>query len=104
MRMTKFSFFFCERIPLQVSYLANTAGDANFTAVVNVARKTKPLTVNAKAIGYSMSAQLFCENSQGGKVELSDLGLNAINLGEVSHHSYIQKSISLFIKLIFCSE
>ena len=75
---------FLLRIPLQVGYAANLAGEANFTAVVNVSRKTKPLTVNAKATGYSMSAQLFCENSQGGKVELSNLGLNAINLGEVS--------------------
>ncbi|XP_076808093.1 hydrocephalus-inducing protein homolog isoform X2 [Clavelina lepadiformis] len=71
------------RIPLQVSYQAKKKGDANFNVTIKVMRKTKPLTLNVKASGHSMSAQLLCENSQGIKVELSPVGLNAINLGEV---------------------
>jgi len=71
------------RLPLQVTYTARTAGETNFNIEINISRKTKNLTLNVKASGHSVSAQLLCENSQGVKVELSPVGLNAINLGEV---------------------
>ena len=46
-------------------------------------KKTSPLTLNVKAEGYAMNAQLICEDSQGNKVELTSKGTNRINLGMV---------------------
>ena len=46
-------------------------------------KKTSPLTLNVKAEGYAMNAQLICEDSQGNKVELTSKGINRINLGMV---------------------
>ena len=94
-------FAFSYRIPLQISYTARTAGHANFNAVINVTRKTKPLTVNAKASGYAMTAQLLCENSQGGKVELSAIGLNAINLGEVRCPAICMRVLVVFVAKLY---
>ncbi len=56
----------------------------NFNVLCNVKKKTSPLTLNIKAEGYAMNAQLICEDSQGNKVELTSKGTNRINLGMVS--------------------
>ena len=76
-------------------------GDANFNVVVNVSRKTKPISLNVKASAHALQAQLLCENSQGDKVELSSSGLNAINLGEVRFELNKQKN-SVIFKLRYC--
>ena len=52
-------------------------------------KKTSPLTLNVKAEGYAMNAQLICEDSQGNKVELTSKGTNRINLGMVRWFSII---------------
>lgn len=54
-------------------------------------KKTSPLTLNVKAEGYAMNAQLVCEDSQGNKVELTSKGTNRINLGMVS---FVKKNIT----------
>ena len=55
----------------------------NFNVLCHVKKKTSPLTLNVKAEGYAMNAQLICEDSQGNKVELTSKGTNRINLGMV---------------------
>uniref|UniRef100_H2XZ27 Hydin adenylate kinase-like domain-containing protein n=1 Tax=Ciona intestinalis TaxID=7719 RepID=H2XZ27_CIOIN len=83
------------KIPLDVTFTAKSAGDANFNATICVVRKTNNLMLNVKASGHTMSASLLCENSQGAKIELSPAGLNAIDLGNVELHEKAVRQLHL---------
>uniref|UniRef100_H2YKD6 Uncharacterized protein n=1 Tax=Ciona savignyi TaxID=51511 RepID=H2YKD6_CIOSA len=83
------------KIPLEVSYTAKSTGEANFNATVCVVHKTNNLVLNVKASGHTMSANLMCENSMGSKIELSTLGLNAIDLGQVELHEKAVRQLHL---------
>ena len=74
------SFF---RQPIEISFTATEQKEVNFNVLCHVKKKTSPLTLNVKAEGYAMNAQLICEDSQGNKVELTSKGTNRINLGLV---------------------
>lgn len=71
------------RLPIEISFMASAQKEVNFNVLCHVKKKTTPLTLNVKAEGYAMVAQLVCEDSQGTKVELTAKGTNRINLGEV---------------------
>ena len=75
--------FVC-RLPIEISFTATEQKEVNFNVLCHVKKKTSPLTLNVKAEGYAMNAQLICEDSQGNKVELTSKGTNRINLGMVS--------------------
>lgn len=80
------------RLPIEITFTASAQKEVNFNVLCNVKKKTSPLTLNVKAEGYAMNAQLFCEDSQGNKVELTPKGTNRINLGEVSEVVSLKKS------------
>ena len=71
------------RLPVEITFTATAQKEVNFNLMCFVKRKTSPLTLNVKAEGYAMNAQLICEDSQGNKVELTSRGTNRINLGQV---------------------
>lgn len=71
------------RLPIEISFTATEQKEVNFNVLCHVKKKTSPLTLNVKAEGYAMNAQLICEDSQGNKVELTSKGTNRINLGMV---------------------
>ena len=72
------------RFPIEISFTATEQKEVNFNVVCHVKKKISPLTLNVKAEGYAMNAQLICEDSLGNKVELTSNGTNRINLGMVS--------------------
>ena len=74
---------FC-RLPIEISFTATEQKEVNFNVICHVKKKISPLTLNVKAEGYAMNAQLICEDSQGNKVELTSNGTNRINLAMVS--------------------
>ncbi|XP_068693384.1 hydrocephalus-inducing protein homolog [Montipora foliosa] len=71
------------RLPIEISFTATEEKEVNFNVVCHVKKKISPLTLNVKAEGYAMNAQLICEDSLGNKVELTSKGTNRINLGMV---------------------
>lgn len=73
------------RLPIEISFSAVAEKEVNFNVLCKVKKKTTPLTLNVKAEGYSMNAQLYCEDSLGNKVALTAKGTNRINLGEVRY-------------------
>ena len=77
------------RLPIEISFTATEQNEVNFNVLCHVKKKTSPLTLNVKAEGYAMNAQLICEDSQGNKVELTSKGTNRINLGMVRWFIYI---------------
>lgn len=77
------SFIYVYRLPIEISFTATEQKEVNFNVLCHVKKKTSPLTLNVKAEGYAMNAQLICEDSQGNKVELTSKGINRINLGMV---------------------
>ena len=70
--------------PICFTFCPASDKDVNFNVVCNIKRKSKPLTLNVKAEGYSMDSVLLCEDSNGTKVELFPASLNNINFGDVS--------------------
>ena len=78
--------YYCIRLPIKVSFTATAQKEVNFNLLCFVKRKTSPLTLNVKAEGYVMNAQLICEDSLGNKVALTSRGTNRINLGQVWNH------------------
>ncbi len=69
---------------MSVHFCPETEQEVNFNLVCRVKKKTTPLTVNVKAEGFSILSKLVCEDSQGNKINLSENGVNVINLGDVS--------------------
>ena len=90
--------FVC-RLPVEISFTATEQKEVNFNVLCYVKKKTSPLTLNVKAEGYAMNAQLICEDSQGNKVELTSKGTNRINLGMVSRMLPI--CMRLFLEVCF---
>ena len=78
-----YSLFIACRLPIEISFTATEEKEVNFNVVCHVKKKISPLTLNVKAEGYAMNAQLICEDSLGNKVELTSKGTNRINLGMV---------------------
>ena len=72
------------RLAITLMYAPKFMVNANFNVVIAVSRKFNLLSMNVKAISYANEVRLSCENSQGTRIALSSVGLNAINLGDVS--------------------
>ena len=68
---------------MNLLFSPNTDKEVNFNLVCVIKKKLHPLTLNVKAEGYSMNSTVFCEDSTGRSVELSDHGINEITFGEV---------------------
>ncbi|XP_014668502.1 PREDICTED: LOW QUALITY PROTEIN: hydrocephalus-inducing protein homolog [Priapulus caudatus] len=72
-----------EKLAVRLTFTPSVEGEVNFNLVCNVRMKMAPLTVNAKARGYALTAEVRCEDSSHKKVLLTDAGLNTINFGEL---------------------
>ena len=71
------------RLPITISYKAETELEVNFNIVCHVKRRTNPLTLNVKAEGFSVKMSLICEDSTGNKVNLTPKGINQIEFNDV---------------------
>ncbi|XP_015224105.2 hydrocephalus-inducing protein homolog isoform X3 [Lepisosteus oculatus] len=71
------------RSPVVISFTPTQEGNVNFNLVCDVKRKTQPLTLNVKAEGYSMSANVQCESPDGLITELSPSSVNEISFKQV---------------------
>lgn len=94
---------FC-RLPIEISFTATEQKEVNFNVICHVKKKISPLTLNVKAEGYAMNAQLICEDSQGNKVELTSNGTNRINLGMVSETVRWCNLVSQEVQLVASDE
>ena len=77
------------RFPISVYFTPTSDKEVNFNVIINVKRKTLPLTLNVKAEGYSMNCLVLCGDSMGHKIELDHNSINAINFGDVSTFRYL---------------
>ena len=94
------------RFPIELFFTPRTTKEENFNLICNVKHKVQPLNVNVKAEGYTMSCMVLCEDSNNGKIELSQRGVNEINFGDVSSvfHFFLPPSVSsLSIQLLYSS-
>uniref|UniRef100_A0A8C3T1C3 HYDIN axonemal central pair apparatus protein n=1 Tax=Chelydra serpentina TaxID=8475 RepID=A0A8C3T1C3_CHESE len=71
------------RLPVTILFTPTLEGEVNFNLICDVKRKTQPLSLNVKAIGYSMNVCVRCEENDGLFTELSLQESSSINFKEV---------------------
>ena len=64
-----------------------------FNVKCKVSSSSKPLQLNVKAEGFSMSTNLYCEDPNGGKVEFTSAAINEIHLGEVEKNEVTYRNL-----------
>lgn len=55
----------------------------NFNLICNIKKKAHPLTLNVKAEGYTMNAEVKCRDRMGTTILLTSTQVNTINFYEV---------------------
>ncbi|NXX95861.1 HYDIN protein, partial [Centropus bengalensis] len=71
------------RLPITVVLVPTLEGEVVFNLKCDVKRKSKPLSLNIKATGYSRNVSVRCEGSDGCVTELSTQKINIIDFKEV---------------------
>ena len=71
------------RFPIDIFFTPKQEGDVNFNLICNVKKKAQPLTLNVKAEGYTMNAEVKCKDRTGLITLLSPKETNIINFYEV---------------------
>ncbi|XP_059569698.1 hydrocephalus-inducing protein homolog [Alligator mississippiensis] len=79
-------------LPVTILFTPALEGEVSFNLICDVKRKTQPLSLNVKAVGYSMNVSVRCEESNGLITELSVQETNIINLKEVEINEHAQCS------------
>lgn len=67
----------------------------NFNLICNVKRKAHPLTLNVKAEGYTMNAEVKCRDRTGSTFLLMSNQVNTINFYEVRGNKTLTVSLPL---------
>uniref|UniRef100_A0A7M4E0J9 HYDIN axonemal central pair apparatus protein n=1 Tax=Crocodylus porosus TaxID=8502 RepID=A0A7M4E0J9_CROPO len=80
-------------LPVTILFTPALEGEVSFNLICDVKRKTQPLSLNVKAVGYSMNVSVRCEESNGLITELSVQETNIINLKEVEINEHAQCSV-----------
>ncbi|XP_051024710.1 hydrocephalus-inducing protein homolog [Acomys russatus] len=78
------------RLPVDIFFTPKQEGDVNFNLVCNVKRKAHPLTLNVKAEGYTMNAEVKCKDRTGSTTLLVSNQVNTINFYEVELNECVQ--------------
>lgn len=71
------------RFPVDIFFTPKQEGDVNFNLICNIKKKAHPLTLNVKAEGYTMNAEVKCRDRMGSTILLSSSQVNTINFYEV---------------------
>ncbi|XP_013359426.1 PREDICTED: hydrocephalus-inducing protein homolog isoform X2 [Chinchilla lanigera] len=71
------------RLPIDICFTPKQEGDVNFHLICNVKKKAHPLTLNLKAEGYSMNAEVKYKDRTGSITLLAPNQTNIINFYEV---------------------
>lgn len=71
------------RFPVDIFFTPKQEGDVNFNLICNVKKKAHPLTLNVKAEGYTMNAEVRCKDRTGLITLLTPKETNIINFYEV---------------------
>ncbi|CAM5150043.1 unnamed protein product [Eretmochelys imbricata] len=81
------------RLPVTILFTPTLEGEVNFNLICDVKRKTQPLFLNIKAIGYSMNVCVRCEENDGLFTELSlqessIISFKEVEINESAHRSF----------------
>ncbi|CAH7062215.1 Hydin [Phodopus roborovskii] len=78
------------RFPVDIFFTPKQEGDVNFNLICNVKKKAHPLTLNVKAEGYTMNAEVKCRDRTGSSILLMSNQVNTINFYEVELNECVQ--------------
>ncbi|XP_037371987.1 hydrocephalus-inducing protein homolog isoform X2 [Talpa occidentalis] len=78
------------RFPVDIFFTPKQNGGVNFNLICDVKRKASPLTLNVKAEGYSMSAEVKCKDRTGSITVLTPNQTNIVNFCEVVLNEPVQ--------------
>lgn len=67
----------------------------NFNLICNIKKKAHPLTLNVKAEGYTMNAEVKCRDRMGSTTLLTSTQVNTINFYEVRDNKYLTIALPL---------
>nr|XP_051703218.1 hydrocephalus-inducing protein homolog isoform X2 [Oryctolagus cuniculus] len=82
------------RFPIDIFFTPKLEGDVNFNLICNVKKKVHPLTLNVKAEGYTMSAEVKCKDRAGTTTLLTPNQTNVVNFYEVELNECVQCEFS----------
>ncbi|XP_059006937.1 hydrocephalus-inducing protein homolog [Mustela lutreola] len=82
------------RFPVDIFFTPKQEGDVNFNLICNVKKKAHPLTLNVKAEGYTMNAEVRCKDRTGLITLLTPKETNIINFYEVELNECVQCELS----------
>ncbi|XP_015443273.1 hydrocephalus-inducing protein homolog isoform X1 [Pteropus alecto] len=71
------------RLPIDIFFTPKQERDVNFNLICNVKNKAHPLTLNVKAEGYTMKAQIKCKDRTGLSTLLTSNQITIVNFYEV---------------------
>ncbi|XP_045149859.1 hydrocephalus-inducing protein homolog [Echinops telfairi] len=73
------------RLSIDIFFTPKQEGEVNFNLICNVKRKAQPLTLNVKAEGYTMNAEIKCKDRTGLVTLITPSQTSVINFYEISH-------------------
>ncbi|XP_077612463.1 hydrocephalus-inducing protein homolog [Crocuta crocuta] len=82
------------RFPIDIFFTPKQEGDVNFNLICNVKKKAHPLTLNVKAEGYTMNAEVKCKDRTGLITVLTPNQTTIINFYEVELNECVQCEFS----------
>uniref|UniRef100_A0A8C9JFG5 HYDIN axonemal central pair apparatus protein n=1 Tax=Panthera tigris altaica TaxID=74533 RepID=A0A8C9JFG5_PANTA len=82
------------RFPIDIFFTPKQEGDVNFNLICNVKKKAHPLTLNVKAEGYTMNAEVKCKDRTGLITPLTPNQTTIINFYEVELNECVQCELS----------
>ncbi|XP_030099412.1 hydrocephalus-inducing protein isoform X1 [Mus musculus] len=82
------------RFPVDIFFTPKQEGDVNFNLICNIKKKAHPLTLNVKAEGYTMNAEVKCRDRMGTTILLTSTQVNTINFYEVELNECVQCEFS----------
>ncbi|XP_070253950.1 hydrocephalus-inducing protein homolog isoform X4 [Myotis yumanensis] len=78
------------RLQIDILFTPKQEGDVNFNLICNVKRKAHPLTLNVKAEGYTMNAEVKCKDRTGLLTLLTPSQTTIVNFYEVELNECVQ--------------
>ncbi|XP_004431871.1 PREDICTED: hydrocephalus-inducing protein homolog [Ceratotherium simum simum] len=78
------------RFPIDIFFTPKQEGDVNFNLICNVKKKAHPLTLNVKAEGYTMNAEVKCKDRTGSTTILTPNQTTTVNFYEVELNECVQ--------------
>nr|KAF6318524.1 HYDIN axonemal central pair apparatus protein [Pipistrellus kuhlii] len=78
------------RVQIDVFFTPKQEGDVNFNLICNVKRKAQPMTLNVKAEGYTMNADVKCKDRTGLVTFLTPNQTTIVNFYEVELNECVQ--------------